>query len=73
LTIEPLGLMIAGIGGGTQTPFYHVMAANNTYGFNVSNDTTYASYVAALPKPHDSSIGLEQHLDPHLGQNTLSV
>jgi hypothetical protein len=73
LTIEPLGLMIAGIGGGTEMSFHHTMAADNTYGFNVSNDTTYASSIAALPELHGSSRGLGQHLDLHLDHNTLTV
>jgi hypothetical protein len=42
--------MIAGIGGGTEMSFYHTMAADNTYSFNVSNDTTCASSIAALPE-----------------------
>jgi hypothetical protein len=73
LTIEPLGLMIAGIGGGTEMSFHHTMAADNTYGFNVSNDTTCASSIAALPELHGSSRSLEQHLDLHLDHNTLTV
>jgi hypothetical protein len=73
LTIEPLGLMYAGIGGGTEMSFHHTMAANNTYDFNVSNETTYASSIVALPETHGSSIGLEQHLDLHLDHNTSTV
>jgi hypothetical protein len=73
LTIEPLGLMYAGIGGGTEMSFHHTMTANNTYGFNVSNEITYAFSIAALPKTHGSSIGLEQHLDLHLDHNTSTI
>jgi uncharacterized OsmC-like protein len=73
LTIKPLDLTIAGIGGGTEMSFHHTMAANNTYGFNVSNEITCASSIAALPKTHRLSIGLEQHLDLHLDHNTSTV
>jgi uncharacterized OsmC-like protein len=73
LTIKPLDLMIAGIGGGTKMSFHHTMAANNTYDFNVSNETTYASSIATFPKTHGLSIGLEQHLNLHLDRNTSTV
>jgi hypothetical protein len=56
LTIKPLDLMIAGIGGGTEMSFHHTMAANNTYDFNVSNETTYAFSIATLPKTRDLTI-----------------
>ncbi|KAG9664796.1 alpha/beta-hydrolase, partial [Aureobasidium melanogenum] len=50
LTIESLGLINACVDAETQIPFYPVMAANNTYGIKVFNDTTYAGSTAALPK-----------------------
>ncbi|KAH0282290.1 alpha/beta-hydrolase [Aureobasidium namibiae CBS 147.97] len=50
LTIESLGLINACIDAETQIPFYPMMAANNTYGLKVFNDTTYASSKAALPE-----------------------
>lgn len=50
LTIESLGLINACIDAETQIPFYPVMAANNTYGIKVFNDTTYAGSMAALPQ-----------------------
>jgi hypothetical protein len=39
--------------------FYYTIATNNTYVFNVSNETIYASSIVALLKTYGSSIGLE--------------
>ncbi|KAH0154649.1 alpha/beta-hydrolase, partial [Aureobasidium melanogenum] len=74
LTIESLGLIDACIDAETQIPFYPVMAANNTYGIKVFNDTTYAGSVAALPKCLNltkTCRSLASRLDPEgWGNNT---
>ncbi|KAH0337683.1 alpha/beta-hydrolase, partial [Aureobasidium melanogenum] len=74
LTIESLGLINACIDAETQIPFYPVMAANNTYGIKVFNDTTYASSMAALPKCLNMTKtcrSLASRLDPEgWGNNT---
>ncbi|KAG9747976.1 alpha/beta-hydrolase, partial [Aureobasidium melanogenum] len=74
LTIESLGLINACIDAETQIPFYPVMAANNTYGIKVFNDTTYAGSVAALPKCLNltkTCRSLASRLDPEgWGNNT---
>ncbi|KAH0200179.1 alpha/beta-hydrolase, partial [Aureobasidium melanogenum] len=74
LTISSLGLINACIDAETQIPFYPVMAANNTYGIKVFNDTTYAGSVAALPKCLNltkTCRSLASRLDPEgWGNNT---
>ncbi|KAH0278786.1 alpha/beta-hydrolase, partial [Aureobasidium melanogenum] len=74
LTIESLGLINACIDAETQIPFYPVMAANNTYGIKVFNDTTYADSMAALPKclkMTKTCRSLASRLDPEgWGNNT---
>ncbi|KAG9692005.1 alpha/beta-hydrolase, partial [Aureobasidium melanogenum] len=74
LTIESLGLINACTDAETQIPFYPVMAANNTYGIKVFNDTTYADSMAALPKCLNMTKtckSLASSVDPEgLGNNT---
>ncbi|THX08344.1 alpha/beta-hydrolase [Aureobasidium pullulans] len=50
LAIDSIGLINACIDAETQMPMYPVMAANNTYGIKIFNDTAYAASMAALPQ-----------------------
>jgi carboxypeptidase C (cathepsin A) len=76
LTIESLGLINACIDAETQIPFYPVMAANNTYGLKVFNDTTYASSMAALPECLNlikTCRAVDQRLNPYGFGNDTDV
>ncbi|KAI5250265.1 alpha/beta-hydrolase [Aureobasidium subglaciale] len=74
--IESVGLINACIDAETQLPFYPVMAANNTYGIKIFNDTQYQLAMQALPDCLDyilSCRNLAKNLDPDGWGNQTDV
>ncbi|KAI5240634.1 alpha/beta-hydrolase [Aureobasidium subglaciale] len=76
LNIESVGLINACIDAETQLPFYPVMAANNTYGIKIFNDTQYQLAMEALPDCLDYAMScrnLAKNLDPDGWGNQTDV